>query len=611
MHPAPRRGLALNLTVVALAAGCMLSPAAGHAQSPDLKAMWREKARERAAAPAKPVANTSRPHKVEPKPAKPAAAPAHNEAAHKDSVVAKPAADRLALLEQTVANQARLIDSLSSKVAAADSAARHASRPEPVKVAVDTPKAAPAKEPSPVAAAPTPAPKTLPAEVKPSPATSPATPSSKEPAETAAPTAAATPASKGAPAAATPAPTAFEKKVDSLAAASKAIEKQVATMQQTFTQRLAGLGNFRFGGDIRVRGEAFDQSGGFVSRRRERTRARVTLTGSANDDLSGGIAISTGPLDDNQSPNQTNTGFFTRKVVGFDRFYLTYHPHQFKPLTVTAGKFAYPWYRTSLTFGNDIYPEGIAQTLSFNFGKTNPLQNLSVVGFALPLNEVSAGSDGYISGGQLQTKWRLSQKTMARVYATSLTMAHPDQVAAAVVAGTIKPSSVTNSLKTDSTGKVLGYATGFAYQEGIAAVDVALSPKFPFTLQLDVVSNARAQKDNTAWQLDARVGRLSEPKDLQLTWTLFNIERDAVLATFNEQDLRAGTNVRQDRVGLNYQLQKNMTLQFTGWFGHLLDPSLSRSLIPAGARASCSPTNPTSCTDPLLRRLQFDVVYKY
>lgn len=418
---------------------------------------------------------------------------------------------------------------------------------------------------------------------------------------------AAAPAPAASPAPAVAAPVAaMTARVDSLRAAQQTLAKQVATAQQ----KLSGLGNFRFGADVRSRYEHFEQGGGFVGRERNRTRARFSLTANATEEISGGISIASGSLDDPQSPNQTSTGFFTRKTVGFDRFWVTYKPKWATPLTLTAGKFTSPWYRTSLSFGNDVTPEGIAGTWSVDFAKTSPLQNVSFVSFMLPMNEVAAGQDSYMMGGQVQARVRWTPRVTFRGYATMLGIEHPDAIAQAVAAGTIKPSSSTNTLRTDSTGKVLGYAAGFRYTDLIGAVDINVSPRLPVSLQFDWLGNSRARSDNQAWQAEAKVGRLGQLRDLQGTWTLFHIQKDAVLSAFNEQDLRAATNVVSHRVAFAYLMHPNVTLGLTSWLGHLVRPEQNKNMIPVDARKACSST-PGSCIDPTLRRLQLDISYKY
>jgi len=71
------------------------------------------------------------------------------------------------------------------------------------------------------------------------------------------------------------------------------------------------------------------------------------------------------------------------------------------------------------------------------------------------------------------------------------------------------------------------------------------------------------------------------------------IEREAVLVAFNASDIRQNSNVSQHRVEAFYQAHKNIQLAFTGFFGRPLN------------------FNSTAQPENLLKRLQFDVIYKF
>ena len=195
------------------------------------------------------------------------------------------------------------------------------------------------------------------------------------------------------------------------------LEADVKDADKKNTARVKGLGNFNFSGDMRIRYENFIQDGN-PTRNRERIRARLNITSQVADSLMAGISLATGTLDDPVSSNQTMTGFFNRKNFAVDRAFMTFKPKKLKPLTLDFGKFKYPWYRTPLTFDNDLNPEGFAQTLSFDL-KGSGLNNISFVGFELPFNELSGGFktgaappnafdptrpayDSFLFGGQMQ-----------------------------------------------------------------------------------------------------------------------------------------------------------------------------------------------------------------
>ena len=155
------------------------------------------------------------------------------------------------------------------------------------------------------------------------------------------------------------------------------------------------LGRFKFTGDIRIRGENFNQENA-QDRNRERVRARFGFEGKVGD-FTGGLSIATGSLADPTSTNETLTNNFVRKTIGLDRAYVTYNPSYFKPLQLTGGKFAYPWIRTGVTFDPDLNPEGGSEKLSFDLH--NPIiKNVSVGAYELLFNEATAAQDSYALG---------------------------------------------------------------------------------------------------------------------------------------------------------------------------------------------------------------------
>src|SRR5207245_8790753 len=76
--------------------------------------------------------------------------------------------------------------------------------------------------------------------------------------------------------------------------------------EQKRMSALEGLvGRFRFGGDVRVRGENFFQNQpGFFDRNRARIRVRFGIDGKLNEDFVGGIYLATGSLGTRPPPTK-------------------------------------------------------------------------------------------------------------------------------------------------------------------------------------------------------------------------------------------------------------------------------------------------------------------
>src|SRR5882724_8153780 len=440
---------------------------------------------------------------------------------------------------------------------------------------------------------------------------------------------------------------ATEGQLEAVADATSDLTKKVAALDKDYQgekkslgDKIKAIGPFNFSGDFRLRDEPF--IGGPTNqsqvRNRARFRARLNINAKFNDDISGGLSVASGDLNDPISTNQTLNQFYTRKPFALDRAFIAYTPHQFKPLILTGGKFAYPWYRTELTWDNDLNPEGVAQTLQWNFTKTPVIRRFALVGFELPFTEVqrTVGANrsriqSVVYGGQVQAVWELAGWLKLSTYGGFYNYHNPDAIAfATAVAGgnpqtplngllplggaapqnsvitTTRTSIVTVTIPgtpptvvTSPTGVTTvtnaQFASKFGLLDAIARFDIKTRlPRVPIVVLGDYVQNTRAcanlgsiapapantatstfsqstsapcvSRERRGYWLEGRVGRLSEAKDIQFSYTRMFIEREAVVGAFNFSDLRQSSNVSQHRVEVFYQAYKNITLGFTGLF---------------------------------------------
>ncbi len=424
------------------------------------------------------------------------------------------------------------------------------------------------------------------------------------------------------------------------------LQTDVTAQNRSNDSKLRQLGNFRFSGDLRLRYEPFLQEGA-LARNRYRVRARFNVTGNITDEIFGGLSLATGTLDDVNSTNQTLTGFLTRKNIGIDRMYVSYKPKWFKEdlktdFTFTGGKMPYPWLRTPLTFDNDINPDGFGQTFAWDL-KTPLLKNVTIVGFELPLSEVSGtlssttglvtapGYDSWIFGGQIQSRWKLHDRINLGMHVAGVNFINSDRIAQALGAGLSPSLPNTNTLRTNATGGVVGYAARYLYLDTLAQLDIRTNAsRWPISLMFNFVQNMRGtlipqsasatpgapvdNRERSAYWGEIQFGRMSEPRDMQFGYTFVRIEKDAIIGAFNESDLRAATNVRNHRLNFNYQWFRNVQFNYAIWLGKLANPAANQSLVPPGLRQPGMPcgTSPfTGCEDSLLKRQQFDLVYRF
>lgn len=416
--------------------------------------------------------------------------------------------------------------------------------------------------------------------------------------------------------------------VDALAQSSKetqdkvnTLEKKAADTEKSLGAKVKGLGNFAFSGDVRLRYEPFFGGTLTEDRHRERIRLRFNAIAKFSDELTGGLTLASGDTFDPISTNQTLTAFFQRKTIAIDRAYIQYDPKWLDPLTLTGGKFAYTWYRTELTFDNDLNPEGFSQVLSFDF-KNPVFKKVVLVGFQLPFRETSSFDDSFLHGGQVQGYWKLTDRVKLATYAAFYNWHRADPILAAqgnvtvpvtggacavIVGCTVTPPNtftLAGSTNTNTVASSSKFASKFALLDLIGRLDIDTGKaRWPLLLQLNFVQNTRAcanvfivtcnPHDRQGWWAEAQIGQTKEKGDFNFGYTFIRLEREAVLAAFNFSDLRQPTNEVNHRINVAYQASKNATLGYTLLVGRALQTA----------------TSPTA--EPWLKRMQFDVIYKF
>ena len=428
------------------------------------------------------------------------------------------------------------------------------------------------------------------------------------------------------------------------------------------------MGRFRFVGDMRVRGEDFFQQG-VADRNRARIRARFGVEGQLNQDFVAGISLATGSLGDPTTTNETLSNFFDRKTIGLDRGYITYNPVAHHWLSLTGGKFAFPWTRTSLTFDPDISPEGFDEKLSFDTHK-GPVRNFTAQDIQLAANESKGGPDTWAFGGSVSSRMEFGFWQFAPSYtilnwhlADALLSASAFAVQATTTGSTTGVPPVTFPVPGEGPGCAsvwngTGYSGGFApcpfaangmtnatfvdskgvnhFLSQFLYSDLILNNTFktgvdrmPINLMVEYEQNLNAAsnapdalgnptglgKQNKAYGFDFSVGRnivgnQSKGKnDVQVGYSWWRIEQDAILASFGESDQRAPTNILQNRVYAAWKLQKNVSAQYTMWFGRTLNANLENNAAVTQGVEKCK-TLPCA-QEPTLKRQQFDLIYTF
>lgn len=441
--------------------------------------------------------------------------------------------------------------------------------------------------------------------------------------------------------------------------ANTELQKQVSSMQGL-------LSRFRINGDVRLRSDSIFQTypacAACFDRERARIRMRLGVEGRLGEDFVGGMYVASGAnlngvssLADPISTNETLSTFFERKAIGFDRGYIIYQPQAAKWIKLTGGKFAYDWEHTDLTFDPDLNPEGFTQKLSFDIDNSI-LKSVSVEAMQLLFNEVAGGLVGTTInhggnsnalGAQAVLRLQPAKIWTSTPSLTVLNWNRADPIAQAAFpvlpctnatatgciqnpltppVGTPLPppltpaprilnsaNSLTNATFIAGTGiaQRRAFVSGFEYADFIWD-NTVLTPwkRFPLHLTAEYEQNLRARrspfapsKQAKSYWFDTSFGAQKQRNDVQLGYNWMRIEQDAVISQFDESELRAPTNVLQNRLYVNWLLRSNTTASFNWWIGRTLNRNLQN--------AALAPGLPALRNDPYLNRLQFDLLYRF
>ncbi len=423
---------------------------------------------------------------------------------------------------------------------------------------------------------------------------------------------------------------------------SKDDDKRISALQDI-------LGRFRLSGDIRVRGEdIFQDCPACVTRNRARIRVRFGVDGRLNENFIGGFALATGSLGDPTSANETFSNYFERKTIGLDRGFITFNPVSARWLSVTGGKFAYTWTRTSLTLDPDINPEGFNQKLSWDLN-TPFVKNFTVQGIQLLYNEVAKGDDSFALGGNVSATFKWGPLTTTPSF-TLIDWGFPDSIlnapAFAVQATTsgnppiqvpgegpgcatgsslpsvppcaIASNGMTNATVVDAKGQ-RHFLSGYEYADFIlnSQLRTGLS-RFPLTLILEYEDNLKAAdhpldskgrvitsigSQSQAYLGEISIGQIKNRNDLQFGYSFWRSGQDSILATFSESEQRAATNIIEHRIYASWRMRSNVVAQYNAWIGRTLNSNLQHAVLAPGVAPGQ--------TEPFLARHQFDLIYSF
>jgi len=418
-------------------------------------------------------------------------------------------------------------------------------------------------------------------------------------------------------------------------------------------------------GDLRNRVEGF-YGDNYHAETRYRMRARIGLTATPSDEISGTVRLASGNQDDPISRNQTFTNLFSSKQINLDWAYMTIKPGKTVGLEpgwgqIVLGKFPVLLARESeMIWDDDLAPEGASETLNLWEQREGFLRSVRLNGLQWEMNEVTTNNDGYVVGAQAAVDtaigsaatWSMSfadysfqgMNQIARTYFSPFGQTQSASNCPSGVTGTCygtnSPPNTqlanTNALRfsaPDANNKrtVVGYASGFNLINVGSELDFPnpVGVGIPAGVFADFVNNTQADGRDTGVTVGVGIGKaqrdwyhdsLKNPGDWGASYSWVWVEQDAVSSLFSYSDfyyqqptnppknpetvttLKGSSNVTGSILRLDYEVFQNFQMTAKFAFINPLDPGV----------ATLTNGQPYHLVgNSTLTRMQLDAVFKF
>ena len=323
------------------------------------------------------------------------------------------------------------------------------------------------------------------------------------------------------------------------------------------------------GGDFRFRGETIKQEPRDRDSR-TRIRARLRVTGEANESWSVGLGLATGS-DDPVSTDRTLTGGFSRKGIMLDLAFVDFHPKALAGLDLLAGKMNLPFEvaeKTELMWDDDLTPEGLAFRYRRGAGER---VGIFLNGAAFDIRDVDPDDLGeaWMIGGQAGLDAKLPGGIDLTIGAGYFnyegTIGRMGFYRATEFYGN---TSRLWQGTTELGGHYYyrGYANDFNIFEALGVVDFGLREWADVALYGTYVNNVRADDRNVGWLAGGSASRGQDRGAIKLSANYRRLESDAVIGIFTDSDfIGGGTDGEGWELGFACGAAKGVDLSVT-WF---------------------------------------------
>ncbi len=352
---------------------------------------------------------------------------------------------------------------------------------------------------------------------------------------------------------------------------------KLETKQEQQSKGIPGIEKVTISGDLRYRHEHTDEEDAANSGRwengvdRERIRARLMFEAIINEEWDVAFRLASGSDKSPISTNQDLEDSFSKKDIWLDLAYFKWHPAAMQELKITGGKIHNPFYtagKNQLIWDVDLNPEGIAAQIH------KPLSNgdqLFVNGGGFWVDESSSGADTSLWGAQTYVKRDIDKSRYMLGGVSYLDYANLEGRTQLNATWSGTPSFFGNT----SSGGV--YKDDYNIFELFGEYGFGCSG-LPITAFASWVRNVAATtSEDTGWLIGGKLNKAKDPGSWEFSYDYRELDADAVVGGFTESDfVDSATNVRGHKLGVKYQLAKN--LQASLDYYHLQNTGSSRDL---------------------------------
>lgn len=310
-------------------------------------------------------------------------------------------------------------------------------------------------------------------------------------------------------------------------------------------------------GDFRLRYETNSSDGPVPSWDRGVLRGRIGSTYQLNDRVTLGARLATGDADNPRTTDTTISDFGSDFEVSLDQAYVAYTNNR---LFLTGGKFAKPFTSTELVWDGDVNPQGLGGHYDL-FANGDFTTRFSAVYFSI--NESIFEESSSMTGGQVGADFHLRED-----WKLSLSTAYYDYDI-----GVISPTAPGGARGNNVTADQRHYVSDFNLWDTVGTLEYeGLGDKWNIKLVADYVRNLGAEvSEDSGYGADLFIGSLHHPGHFLFRYGFSQVETDAVLGMFSNDNIVYPTNYELHTFSVDYAVQEHTFVGLTSYLYRHLD----------------------------------------